>query len=111
MFLPLHAYGITVDDIIGVPIPDSSIALPGMDESPEEGVMSILTSIQDILLMVVLPLVVIGAALYIATLLFTAQGDETQMKQAWKALAYTAGALMAIALAYVAVSLISNLNF
>lgn len=59
----------------------------------------------------VLPVVVVGASLYIAYELFTAEGDETKLKKAWKSVAYTAIALIAIALSYAIVSIISGLSF
>jgi uncharacterized membrane-anchored protein len=60
---------------------------------------------------VVLPIIVVGASLYIAYELFTAEGDESKMKKAWKSIAYTAVALIAIALSYGVVSIISRLSF
>ncbi len=63
------------------------------------------------LLKVVLPIVVVGASLYIAYELFTAEGDESKMKKAWKSVAYSAVALIAIALSYSLVSIVSRLSF
>lgn len=73
--------------------------------------VDILGLIQSILLKVVLPVIVIGASLYIAYELFTAEGDESKMKKAWKSVAYTAIALIAIALSYALVSIISRISF
>lgn len=73
--------------------------------------ISLFTLAQSVLLKVVLPIVVIGASLYIAYELFTAEGDETKMKKAWKSVAYSAIALIAIALSYALVSIISRLSF
>ena len=73
--------------------------------------ISLLTLIQSFLLKVVLPIVVIGASLYIAYELFTAEGDETKMKRAWKSVAYSAIGLIAIALSYAIVNIISRLSF
>ena len=67
--------------------------------------------VQVVLLKVLLPVVVVGASLYIAYELFTAEGDETKLKKAWKSVAYTAIALIAIALSYAIVSIISGLSF
>ncbi len=58
-----------------------------------------------------LPILVVGASLYIAYELFTAEGDESKMKKAWKSIAYTAVALISIALSYGLVSIISRLSF
>ena len=71
----------------------------------------ILTLIQSILLKVVLPVIVVGASLYIAYELFTADGDEAKLKKAWKSIAYTAIALISIALSYALVSIVSGLSF
>jgi hypothetical protein len=73
--------------------------------------ISILTLIQSVLLKVVLPIIVVGASLYIAYELFTAEGDESRLKKAWKSIAYTAVALISIALSYGLVSIISRLSF
>jgi hypothetical protein len=42
------------------------------------------------LLKALLPVVLIGASIYIAYELFTAEGDEAKMKKAWKSVAYSA---------------------
>ncbi|MBX9809466.1 hypothetical protein K2X92_03705 [Candidatus Gracilibacteria bacterium] len=73
--------------------------------------IAILTLIQSFLLKVLLPVVVIGASLYIAYELFTAEGDESKMKRAWKSIAYSAIGLIAIALSYAIVNIISRLSF
>lgn len=106
-----YIFAITRDDIQLRPsdIPDASIDVPF--GAGQDGINEIFIMIQNILLTVVLPLVVIGAGLYIAYLLFSAEGDENRMKQAWKALTFTAVALLLIALAYVMVALISGLDF
>lgn len=65
---------------------------------------------QSILLKIVLPVVVIGASIYIAYELFTAEGDESKLKKAWKSVAYTAVALIAIALSYAIVSIVSRIT-
>ena len=72
--------------------------------------ISILTLVQSILVKVVLPVIVIGTSLYIAYELFTAEGDETKLKKAWKSVAYTAIALIAVALSYALVSIISRIS-
>jgi uncharacterized membrane-anchored protein len=72
--------------------------------------VQILTLIQSVLLKVMLPVIVIGASIYIAYELFTAEGDESKMKKAWKSIVYTVVALVAIALSYGLVSIISRLS-
>lgn len=92
-------------DSVKVKIPDGSI----MNDSKDP--IGILSLIQSALLKVVLPVIVVWASLYIAYELFTAEGDESKMKKAWKSIAYTAIALIAIALSYAIVSIISGLSF
>lgn len=88
-------------------LPPLSTDIISADKDP----IKLLTILQVILLKVVLPVVVVGASLYIAYELFTAEGDETKLKKAWKSVAYTAIALIAIALSYAIVSIISGLSF
>lgn len=87
--------------------PSSSILSSDGSVTP----IAILTIIQSFLLKVVLPIVIVGASLYIAYELFTADGDEAKLKRAWKSVAYSAIALVAIALSYALVSIISRLSF
>lgn len=63
-------------------------------------IIALLTLAQSVLLKLVLPITIVGGSLYIAYQLFTADGDESQMKKAWKSIGYTAIALIAIALSY-----------
>ncbi len=72
--------------------------------------IGILTLIQSVLLKVVLPVIVVGASLYIAYTLFTAEWDESKMKKAWKSLTYSAVGLIAVALSYAFVSIISRIS-
>lgn len=72
--------------------------------------VNILSLVQSFLLRVVVPVIVVGAALYIAYELFTADGDESKMKKAWKSVQYTAIALIAIAVSYAFVSIVSRLS-
>ena len=88
-------------------VPDGSILNPGESTT----LISLLTLVQSVLLKVVLPIIVVGASLYIAYELFTADGDESRMKKAWKSVAYTAVALISIALSYGLVSIVSRLSF
>jgi hypothetical protein len=74
------------------------------------GIIGALSLIQAILLKLVLPLVIVGASLYIAYQLFTAEGDETKLKKAWKSVAYSAVALVAIALSVAIVQIISQIS-
>lgn len=55
-------------------------------------------------------MVVVGSALYVAYQLFTAEGDEAKMKKAWKSLVYGAIALIAIALSYALVTILSTID-
>lgn len=79
-------------------------------DSNSVGFVQILTMIQSILLRVVLPLVVIGTGLYIAYELFTADGDESKLTKAWKSIAYSATALIAIALSYAFISIVASIS-
>ena len=72
--------------------------------------IGVLSLIQSILLKVALPIVIIGGSLYIAYELFTAEGDETKMKKAWKSLTFSAIGLICIAVSYAFVTVISGLS-
>lgn len=87
--------------------PKESIDIP-VDE--KNAVIHFLAFIQKILLQVILPLVAVGCGLYIAYDLFTADGDETKMKQAWTAVLYSIIAIITIMLSAFVISLISRLN-
>ncbi len=65
---------------------------------------------EEILIKVVLPLVVIGVSLYVAYELLTAEGDEAKMKKAWKTVSFSAIGLITVGLAYVVISIISNIS-
>lgn len=73
-------------------------------------IIAVLSLGQSVLLRLILPIVIIGASLYIAYELFTADGDESKMKKAWKSIGYTAIALIAVALSYWVVSIVSRLS-
>lgn len=90
-------------------MPQEIIDIP-VENGAKSAFVSFLTFIQKILLVVVLPLVAVGAGLYIAYELFTADGDEAKLKQAWMAVVYSIVAIIAIALSAFIVSLISRLN-
>jgi hypothetical protein len=95
---------VSVDDIgLGPWSSDTSLIQESMT------LIGVLSLIQSILLKVVLPILVVGTALYVAYLLFTADGDETKMKQAWKSVTFSAIALIIIALAYALVAVFSNI--
>ena len=84
-----------------------------VDDIPVNGknaVIHFLAFIQKILLQVILPLVAVGCGLYIAYDLFTADGDEAKMKQAWTAVLYSIIAIITIMLSAFVISLISRLN-
>ena len=76
----------------------------------KNAVIHFLAFIQKILLQVILPLVAVGCGLSIAYDLFTADGDETKMKQAWTAVLYSIIAIITIMLSAFVISLISRLN-
>lgn len=78
--------------------------------SDGNGINSLLVLVQSILLKVILPIVLVGIALYIAYELFTAQGDSEKLKKATKAIVYSVIALSAIAFSYLFVDFISRLN-
>lgn len=69
-----------------------------------------MTIIQKVLLQLVLPIVAVGCGLYIAYTLFTADGDESKMSAAWKAILYSIIAIVSIGLSALIVSVISRLN-
>jgi hypothetical protein len=50
--------------------------------------IDVLTFVEQMLLKVVLPLVIIGTALYIAYELFLAEGSEEKLKKAWKSITF-----------------------
>lgn len=85
--------------------PEESILLPNV--SSGDGLVDVLIFIQNVLLKLVLPLVAVGSALYIAYLLFNAEGDESKMKQAWTAVVYAIIAMVAIMLSSLIIGLIS----
>jgi hypothetical protein len=87
-------------------IPVVSETLP-----PDISLIDLLSIIQKLLLKGILPIIVVWTTLYIAYQLFTADGDETRLKQAWKSLTYGSIALVIIALSYTFVAILSNLSF
>lgn len=101
-----QTFAISKDDIRKVPEVKGSIKLNGKNT-----IEWLLAFVQDILITTVLPVVVVGAFLWIAYELFTADGDEGKMKQAWLAVAYSAIAIILILMSYFIISLISGLNF
>ncbi len=117
LFLVIALFFLSVPQVIFA-ISESDIGFK--DGGPSSSILSsywsttpiaILTIIQSFLLKVVLPIIVVWAALYIAYELFSAEGDESKMKKAWKSVAYSSIALIAIALSYALVSIISGLSF
>ncbi|MBP9779442.1 hypothetical protein KBD33_02330 [Candidatus Gracilibacteria bacterium] len=91
--------------------PRSSIPVVSETLPPNISLIDLLSIIQKLLLKGILPIIVVGTTLYIAYQLFTADGDETRLKQAWKSLTYGAIALVIIALSYTFVAILSNLSF
>lgn len=89
-------------------IPQEAITLPV--EGNSNSLVGFLAFIQKILLTVVLPLVAVGCGIYIAYELFSAEGDEAKLAQAWRSVAYSIIAIISIALSALVVSLISRLN-
>lgn len=87
--------------------PDEIIAVSVDSNNPMVG---FLTTIQKILLRLVLPIVAVGCGIYIAYELFTAEGDESKMSAAWKAILYSVVAIICIGLSALIVSVISRLN-
>lgn len=90
--------------------PEESIKLVGDKDSNQGIFISLLQLVQKILLQFVLPVVAIGSGLYIAYMLFTAEGDPSKLKQAWLAVTYGIVAIIAIALSAFVVTLISRLS-
>lgn len=72
--------------------------------------VSLLSTIQKILLRLVLPVVAVGCGIYIAYNLFTAEGDESKMATTWRAILYSVIAIVAIGLSALLVGVISWLN-
>lgn len=89
---------------IDPPTPTNAVNLWGFT------LVGILTRLESILLNAVTPIVAIGLGLYIAYELFTADGDESANKKAWKALTYGAIGLIAIALSYVMIRIILSVS-
>ncbi len=69
--------------------------------------VSLLSTIQKILLRLVLPVVAVGCGIYIAYNLFTAEGDESKMATTWRAILYSVIAIVAIGLSALLVGVIS----
>ncbi len=82
----------------------------GNAENGGKTVESLLSFIQEFLLYTVLPVVVVGSALWIAYELFTADGDKAKMKQAWTGVVYSIVAIIFILLSYAIISIISTLQ-
>ena len=85
---------------------DGFIVIP--NATTQNGIVVLLSFIQELLVKVALPLVAVGCGLYIAYLLFTAEGDESKMKKVWTAVTYSAIGIIAIMLSYFIVDLISR---
>lgn len=105
LIIPFQALAISQDDLVNHWSPEGTIFTDTW-----LGLVGILSIIQSILLTIALPVVVVGSALYVAYQLFTAEGDESKMKKAWKSLVYGAIALIAIALSYAFVTILSTID-
>lgn len=101
-----NVFAIDESDITDTITPEGSL-----DLGDKNTIDWLLAFIQDILISVVLPVVVVWAFLWVAYELFTADGDESKMKQAWLAVTYSAIAIILILMAYFIISLIWGLNF
>lgn len=104
--LSQRVFAIEKGDITNTITPDGSIRL-----GDKNTIEWLLAFVQDILISTVLPVVVVGAFLWVAYELFTADGDEGKMKKAWLAVTYSAIAIILILMSYFIISLISGLNF
>ncbi|MBS9784291.1 hypothetical protein KGV55_02995 [Candidatus Gracilibacteria bacterium] len=107
--LTSSVFAIKKEDITGVINPEGSIKV-GASDGGQKTVESLLSFIQEFLLYTVLPVVVVGSALWIAYELFTADGDEAKMKQAWTGVVYSIVAIIFILLSYAIISIISTLQ-
>ena len=70
----------------------------------------VLAFIEWMLLKVVLPVVIVGAWLYIAYKLFLAEWNEEENKKAWKALTFASIGVISIGLAYAVIAIVSWLS-
>lgn len=97
-----------------LPKPEGSIDLFNYAKNnagnTKDGVVVVLELIQNILLTVGLPLVAVGTGIYIAYLLLTAEGDENKMKTAWKAVLFSAIAMLVILFSAFVVQTITSLK-
>ncbi|MBP6981627.1 hypothetical protein KBB25_02530 [Candidatus Gracilibacteria bacterium] len=110
LLLPFHVFAISKDDIgFGDQTPQGSIFSSGSGNG--WNLISVLRFVEEILLKVALPLVLVGTFLYLAYQLLTADGDETRMKKAWKGVTYSIVGMLTITVAYAVVALILQLQF
>lgn len=86
LLFPMRIFAITTDEIFQPITPPGTI----INNSDSWSLIRILSYGEEFLLKVVLPLVVVGTALYVAYELLTAEGDEAKMKKAWKTISYSA---------------------
>lgn len=99
--IPFHLFAVPSTGVN----PNGSLGVNGWTMS------SLLSYGEQFLLKAVLPLTVVGVALYVGYHLVTAEGDEEKMKKAFKSLTYSAVGLIAVACAYAVVRVISTLSF
>lgn len=69
-----------------------------------------LAFIEAFLLKVALPLVIIGASLYIAYKLFLAEWNEEENKKAWKAVTYATIGVISIMISYALIAIVQRLS-
>ncbi len=69
-----------------------------------------LAFIEWFLLKVVLPIVIVGAFLYVSYKLFLAEGNEEENKKAWKAVTYASIWIISIMIAYALIAIVSRVS-
>lgn len=70
----------------------------------------VLAFIEWFLLKVVLPIVIVGAFLYVSYKLFLAEGNEEENKKAWKAVTYASIGVISIMIAYALIAIVSRVS-
>jgi hypothetical protein len=69
---------------VGVTLRDDRTILERVGTNGSWGLIEVLSFVEGFLLKVLLPLVIVGAGLYLAYGLLTAEGNEEKNKKAWK---------------------------
>ncbi len=98
-------------------IPVHIFAVPSTEISPAGGLglagwtlSRFFSYTEEFLLKAVLPITVVGVALYVGYHLVTAEWDEEKMKKAFKSLTYSSIGLISVACAYAFVRVIASLS-